>query len=98
MKLVPLRLGYWLSPLATYVWLWAEGWRQRLRKSGDIVEKSRWEWRVDDVVGRGRGGRGGRDDKAIPHIVARLPTALKGGAAEGGGAEGQARRKSVRFE
>jgi hypothetical protein len=31
-------------------WLWAEGWRNRLRRAGDVVEKTRWEWKVDDVV------------------------------------------------
>jgi hypothetical protein len=33
-------------------WLWVEGWRARLRVSGDIVEKARWEWRMDDLIGR----------------------------------------------
>jgi hypothetical protein len=31
-------------------WIWVEGWRGRLRRSGDLVEKCRWEWRVDDVL------------------------------------------------
>ncbi|KAK3323276.1 hypothetical protein B0T19DRAFT_462756 [Cercophora scortea] len=33
-------------------WLWVEGWRARLRGGGDIVEKARWEWRVDDHLSR----------------------------------------------
>jgi hypothetical protein len=51
-------------------WLWAEGWRARLRKGGDIVEKARWEWRVDDI---------GRPNM-VPLIVARVPgvSVLKG--------------------
>ncbi|KAH6857026.1 hypothetical protein B0I37DRAFT_369020 [Chaetomium sp. MPI-CAGE-AT-0009] len=27
--------------------MWVEGWRARLRKGGDVVEKARWEWRLD---------------------------------------------------
>lgn len=55
-------------------WLWVEGWRAQLRKGGDTVERARWEWRVDDLLGRSR------DSKArtnIPDIVARLPGALR---------------------
>ncbi|OAA67083.1 hypothetical protein SPI_01659 [Niveomyces insectorum RCEF 264] len=33
-------------------WLRAEGWRQQLRKSGDVVEACRWEWRVEDQLRR----------------------------------------------
>lgn len=52
-------------------WLWAEGWRARLRKSGDVVEKCRWEWRWDDLL---------RQPNAVPSIVARVPgvSAMKG--------------------
>lgn len=36
-------------------WLWVEGWRSRLRRAGDEVEKVRWEgkmeWRVKVVEG-----------------------------------------------
>lgn len=32
---------------ARLAWRWAEGWRARLRKGGDVVEKARWEWRLD---------------------------------------------------
>lgn len=55
-------------------WLWVEGWRAQLRKGGDTVERSRWEWRVDDIL------RKSRDNTArnnIPEIVARLPGALR---------------------
>lgn len=55
-------------------WLWVEGWRAQLRKGGDTVERARWEWRVDDLLGRSQ------DNKArnnIPDIVARLPGALR---------------------
>lgn len=47
-------------------WLWAEGWRARLRKSGDIVEKARWEWRMDDMIGH---------PNKVPIIVAKVPGA-----------------------
>ena len=32
---------------ARLAWRWVEGWRARLRKGGDVVEKARWEWRLD---------------------------------------------------
>ncbi len=32
---------------ARLAWRWVEGWRARLRKGGDVVEKARWEWRVE---------------------------------------------------
>ncbi len=44
---------------ARLAWRWVEGWRARLRKGGDVVEKARWEWRLDRqgvvVVVRGAG-------------------------------------------
>ena len=85
-------------------WLWVEGWRERLRKSGDVVEMARWEFRLDDVLR-------GRND--VPVIVAtpgprdsvlRLPSAgvLEDGGGRGGGGEARGSRwmgrKEVRFE
>lgn len=29
---------------ARLAWLFVEGWRQRLRMAGDLIEKKRWEW------------------------------------------------------
>ncbi len=68
-------------------WLWVEGWRQRLRKSGDIVEQTRWEWRLDDVC---------RRPNQVPLIAVKLPAvpALKGPDSH----SERGRRKSVRFE
>ena len=48
-----------------YAWLWAEGWRARLRKCGDIIEKQRWEGRLEDSMGR---------ENKVPIIVARQRT------------------------
>jgi hypothetical protein len=31
-------------------WLWVVGWRARLTKAGDAVERCRWEWRLDDMA------------------------------------------------
>ncbi|KAJ2903796.1 hypothetical protein MKZ38_009362 [Zalerion maritima] len=31
-------------------WVWTDGWRSRLRKAGDVVEKARWEFRVEDAT------------------------------------------------
>ncbi|CAK7216656.1 hypothetical protein SBRCBS47491_002902 [Sporothrix bragantina] len=62
-------------------WYRAEGWREQLRASGDIVESCRWTWRVDDQL-MGRGGeaggksRGGRVNR-IPQIVATVPSAMR---------------------
>lgn len=63
-------------------WLWVEGWRERLRKSGDIVEKSRWEWRLDGTVGR----------SVEVEVAPRVP-ALKTASRR----VGEVQRKSVRF-
>jgi ribonucleotide reductase alpha subunit len=38
-----------VDPNFRLAWLHVEGWRQRLRKGGDIIERSRWEWRVEDI-------------------------------------------------
>lgn len=68
-------------------WYRAEGWRQQLRASGDIVESCRWTWRVDDQLlmrageetGDGEGGaigRGGRVNR-VPQIVAKVPSAMR---------------------
>lgn len=35
---------------ARLAWRWVEGWRARLRKGGDVVEKARWEWRLDRQI------------------------------------------------
>ncbi|KAK3933829.1 hypothetical protein QBC46DRAFT_275019, partial [Diplogelasinospora grovesii] len=69
-------------------WLWLEGRRAELRKGGDIVEKSRWEWRLDDRL---------RGQNRIPVIVATVPGGL---AAKGKGGEGATkgrRKKSVHW-
>ena len=63
-------------------WLWAEGWRAaQLRKSGEIVEQTRWEWRLDRTM---------RPNK-IAKIVARSPRALvrSDGRVRGCGGEGE---------
>lgn len=36
---------------ARLAWRWVEGWRARLQKGGDVVEKARWEWRLDRQIG-----------------------------------------------
>ncbi|KAI3396626.1 hypothetical protein diail_11880 [Diaporthe ilicicola] len=55
-------------------WLWVEGWRAQLRKGGDTVERSRWEWRVDDLLSKRRDNEA---RKKIPEIVARMPGVLR---------------------
>jgi len=80
-------------------WLWVEGWRARLRRSGDVVEATRWEFRLDDLL-RGR--------NAVPLIVAkpgpgesvlRLPSAgILGGGGDETGVSRWLGRKEVRFE
>lgn len=72
-------------------WVWVEGWRARLRKSGDVVEKARWEFRLDDAML-------GRAPNRMPVIVARVPgvSALKGSEVRIVG-PGEVRRKSVHW-
>ncbi|GKT51511.1 uncharacterized protein ColSpa_11692 [Colletotrichum spaethianum] len=31
-------------------WLFVEGWRHKLRKAGDMIERSRWEWELDGTA------------------------------------------------
>ncbi|KAK2042463.1 hypothetical protein LZ31DRAFT_470321 [Colletotrichum somersetense] len=31
-------------------WLFVEGWRHRLQKAGDTIERSRWEWELGGVT------------------------------------------------
>ncbi|EHA47926.1 hypothetical protein MGG_17811 [Pyricularia oryzae 70-15] len=38
--------------VARIAWLWAEGWRARLRGGGDVVERARWEWKLEDEGAR----------------------------------------------
>lgn len=44
-----------------HAWLWVRGWRARLTAGGDVVERERWRWRVEDQLrlGRGRVVKGG---------------------------------------
>jgi hypothetical protein len=43
---------------ARLAWRWAEGWRARLRKAGNLVEQARWEeWRLD------------RQSRSLPKMV-----------------------------
>ncbi len=73
-------------------WLFVEGWRERLRKHGDIVEECRWEWRLDDVCWR---------PNRIPYIVATEPavvSVLRDRPGRPSGAQtGELRRKSVHW-
>lgn len=78
-------------------WLRVEGWRAQLRKSGDVVEKARWEWKVQDMMAASRARRG-----SIPDIVAGVPSSMKGSVKSGGnrnvGARSQAgSTKSVQW-
>jgi hypothetical protein len=65
-------------------WLWAEGWRARLRRSGDIVEQTRWEWRLEHM----------RRPNRVPEIVTRMPGVLVAAGKIGVGRE---RAKSVHW-
>lgn len=53
-------------------WLFVEGWRAKIRKAGDVVEKARWEWRVDDLLAKNKERR-----ESIPEIVTKVPSVLK---------------------
>lgn len=85
-------------------WLMVEGWRAKLRKAGDFVERARWEWKLDDLLAESRARRA-----SIPDIVAGVPSSMKGSVKSGGGGGGGNRNappsrsqyggsaKSVRF-
>lgn len=60
-------------------WLRVEGWRAQLRKGGDLVEKARWEWKVEDMMAASRERRA-----SIPEIVAGVPSSMKGSVKSGG--------------
>lgn len=59
-------------------WMWVEGWRAQLRKAGDLVEKERWEWRVDDILGHRRGcktaGGGSLDSVSVGSVRIKTTT------------------------
>jgi hypothetical protein len=50
---------------ARLAWRWVEGWRARLRKGGDVVEKARWEWRLDRQKKR--------ESSMVPAVVVNAP-------------------------
>lgn len=60
-------------------WLMVEGWRAKLRKAGDFVERARWEWKLDDLLAESRARRA-----SIPDIVAGVPSSMKGSVKSGG--------------
>ena len=49
---------------AKLAWQWVEGWRARLRKGGDVVEKARWEWKLDRQM---------REPNNVPVVVVSVP-------------------------
>lgn len=56
-------------------WIWVEGWRARLRMSGDVVEKCRWEWKMDDAPGiRKRAGTVVSQIPSMDSVSAAVPT------------------------
>lgn len=63
-------------------WIFIEGWRARLRKSGDVVEKARWEWRVGDLMDKAHGrqvssGNTARRRGGGPDVIALVPSCLR---------------------
>jgi hypothetical protein len=54
---------------ARLAWRWVEGWRSRLRKGGDVVEKARWEWRLESQM---------RAPNTVPVVVVKEPEAAGG--------------------
>lgn len=60
-------------------WLMVEGWRAQLRKGGDVVERARWEWKVEDLMAASRAR-----SASIPDIVAGVPSSMKASVKSGG--------------
>jgi hypothetical protein len=54
---------------ARLAWRWVEGWRARLRKGRDVVEKARREGRLDRQM---------RTQKPVPLVVVGEPEAVEG--------------------
>ncbi|KAK4655314.1 hypothetical protein QC762_300860 [Podospora pseudocomata] len=64
-------------------WLWVQGWRARLQKAGDEIERVRWEGRLENHVVRGREeGRQRREcreergEERHEVVVKRLPAGM----------------------
>ncbi|KAK0736205.1 hypothetical protein B0T21DRAFT_411393 [Apiosordaria backusii] len=64
-------------------WLWVQGWRARLQKAGDEVERVRWEGRVESHFDRGGGParrRQGCREKNVEEkhdvVVKKLPVGV----------------------
>jgi hypothetical protein len=53
---------------ARLAWRWVEGWRARLQKGGDVVEKARWEWRLERQM---------RVPNAVPVVVVKEPEVVE---------------------
>ncbi|TEA11065.1 hypothetical protein C8034_v007938 [Colletotrichum sidae] len=72
-------------------WLFVEGWRQRLRKAGDGIERSRWEWEIDGTTSVCRHGRASSVtfELVMADARTRVPEEL--------GARKKKHRKSVRW-
>ncbi|TDZ20214.1 hypothetical protein Cob_v007237 [Colletotrichum orbiculare MAFF 240422] len=72
-------------------WLFVEGWRQRLRKAGDTIERSRWEWEIDGTTSVCRHGRASSVtfELVMADARTRVPEEL--------GARKKKHRKSVRW-
>ncbi|KAK4182817.1 hypothetical protein QBC35DRAFT_345190, partial [Podospora australis] len=51
-------------------WLWVEGWRSRLRRAGDEIERARWEERMKTHANVTK-----RENK-VPVIVVKAPGIL----------------------
>lgn len=89
-------------------WLWVEGWRAQLRKAGDLVEKERWEWRVDDLLlGEGQGRNIARRPEMVSagsvhgRLATRVNRNLDSTARDecnGGDGNGNGPRKRVRWQ
>lgn len=59
-------------------WLRAEGWRAKLRKAGDMVERARWEAKAEDLLAAGRARK-----VSIPDIVTGMPSSMRGSVRSG---------------
>jgi hypothetical protein len=79
---------------ARLAWVYVQGWRARLRHAGDVVERCRWEWRLEDM--QGSGSR--RAIVGSGMVLGDMRRRTAKGALKGDGEDGGRKRKSVHWD
>lgn len=85
---------------ARLAWVFVQGWRERLRNAGDVVERCRWEWRLEDMGVRGSSGMGVgmRASVGSGMVLGDMRRRTAKGVMKEDKAEGGRKRKSVHWD